>query len=1181
MRKLIYELANGKMNETAPMIHFSTPKVECEVLEGQTFQGSFEIKSTNEIPVRGLVISSDARMKCLNDQFEGTQVTIQFEFHSEGLLEGDIQKGEFCIICNRGEYSLSFVAVVSKPYAASSEGLIHSIRDFSTLALTHREEALRIFQSRAFQDLFSRKEKREQLLYKSLCESGNKAYAMENFLVATGRKQNARFAIQELEKTYYEILTPVKESIGVTIETEGWIEICVSSDASFLKPVKTIISTDDFIGKEYDAEFVIDAQEMHAGNNYGKISFHTLLQTIDVEVMATCNAKDYTPDEISYELKKGRVDLSNLYLDYRLKKIVTGEWAGKSIEILKHMQSLEPDNDWYALVQAQCLLVNSQKQDALWILEDFKRQNPDTHTPMFGYYLYLCTLAQREKAYVDKVTELVEQIGRSYPNHPLLFWILLFLKEEYCAEEDKRYKAIEERFLEGSRSPFFYMEAYYLLWSNPYLLVKLSKFEVQILFWAAKHDALSRDLALQIMTLVTTKRAFDPVLYRLLCLAYERYPKEEMVQTVCAYLIRCQCFSKKYFYWYEKGIELNLRITGLNEAYVMSMDMRQVLQIPRIVQMYFQYRSVLPYEKKAELFASIYKAKEEDPGLYVSYRKQMELFALEQMEAGHIDANLALLYDTFLSEGMLNADVARMMSELFFVHKVHVASPDIVRIYVLHPQLMQSQQVSVIHGEAYVRLFTTDYCLVLEDKTGKRYGAMEEMIEIERFLNPANYLRKCIDYVPDELSYLLRYFDGKLSFHAYAREDIGPLLSLLASEDITASYRAKLIPEAIRFFDLWEEEEYVDFYLNKADFSLLEKNDRNDLVRLMIDHGMLEYAYEVVSRFGYELIDPAKLIPLCSYKIDELGGEEDEFLLALCAYAFSKNKFSSQMLSYLAGYFGGKTKTMADIWQNAVSFEVDTRDLEERLLTQMLYTEDFPRQSEEIYESFVRGGGRDILIRAYLNFMSHGYLVYDVTTPEQVFDDIYDRCLEEKEIADVSRLALLKHFSEKKELSFEEETFAERELIYFTEREMYFSFYKNLPNRLAQEFQFYDKTFVEIHADPKKRICIHYADNDHPTEYVSEDMVNMYGGIYVKTFVIFFGDSISYYVTQEDENQTVVKESSKLSNNDVYGEYHESRYDLLNAILLGMTLGDDHLLEQKLTEYERQNAFVKEYFKLH
>lgn len=52
---------------------------------------------------------------------------------------------------------------------------------------------------------------------------------------------------------------------------------------------------------------------------------------------------------------------------------MTGAWANQSVELLDHMMAMEPECEMYALMKAQALIVNRQKQEASWIMEDYKR----------------------------------------------------------------------------------------------------------------------------------------------------------------------------------------------------------------------------------------------------------------------------------------------------------------------------------------------------------------------------------------------------------------------------------------------------------------------------------------------------------------------------------------------------------------------------------------------------------------------------------------------------------------------------------------------------------------------------------------------------------------------------------------------------------------------------------------
>lgn len=129
---------------------------------------------------------------------------------------------------------------------------------------------------------------------------------------------------------------------------------------------------------------------------------------------------------------------------------------------------------------------------------------------------------------------------------------------------------------------------------------------------------------------------------------------------ICSYLIRTQQFDTKFHHWYEKGIGLELRITGLYEAYLMSLDEREIASVPKIIRMYFQYDSNLPYRKMAILYNNIIASKESEPEIYEQYRRVMSRFAMEQIEQEHVDDNLAVVYEDMLELGLVNEELANV-----------------------------------------------------------------------------------------------------------------------------------------------------------------------------------------------------------------------------------------------------------------------------------------------------------------------------------------------------------------------------------------------------------------------------------------------------------------------------------------------------------------------------------------
>ena len=584
MRKRIQQLANGKFDNNGPKLSLSTEKIELEVLEGKDETGSFVITSTNQVKMRGIIYSSNPRMECLTPQFEGEEVRIRYQFHSEGLIEGDIQKGEFFIVCNQGEYNLSFVVSISRLYADSSFGKIKNLDDFCRLAKENYDEAYRLFYSSNFKNLI--REDKDRILYEGLRMQPQSALVVETFLTASHHKKKVEVTFEETEKSFYGVQEQQKEQLEIQKPQWGAVRIHVSSDADFLIPGKQIITENDFIGSTCFYEYYIDADAMHAGKNFGRLCFELPDQSFLYTVTASCKERE-EEREISEHREAGqaRTELMQLYIDYRLKRIVTGVWAKSSVELLDHLAILEPEEPMHRLMKAQALLINRQKQEASWILTDYKRECLDRTTPVWGYYLYLCTLMEREESYVDRLTEEIEQIFHHYPDDSMLFWILLFVKDEFYRNSSRRFKAIEQWIGRGCHSPYLYLEAYYLIWQDPYLLSGLNDFTLKILGWAAKQDAISKDIALQVRNLLPEQREYQKKWYPVLEKCYEADPSEEMVAAICTYLIRGQQFAPKYHVWYERGIDSEIRITNLYEAFLISMDPNEVTAIPKMIQL--------------------------------------------------------------------------------------------------------------------------------------------------------------------------------------------------------------------------------------------------------------------------------------------------------------------------------------------------------------------------------------------------------------------------------------------------------------------------------------------------------------------------------------------------------------------------------------------------------------------
>lgn len=1166
MRKRIQRLAQGRFDTEAPSLSFSSDKLEIEVIEGQSYTGSFTITVSDQIPVKGIVYTSSPYMECLTPEFQGAEANIAFQFHSEGFIEGDIQKGEFHVIADQVEDDLSFVVSVTRPYANSSIGRIRTLRDFVKLAQVDYMEAFRLYSSTGFRYILKEQDETERLLYEGLGRGVATLTGMEEFLTAIKAKQEVRIRLPEEKKEIIGISETEREIMSVQKDGWGYTQFTVRTDDGFLRLEKDHYSTEDFVGSVCEVPYYIEEERLHAGRNYGRIVVESAYQKLTYTL--TVRREVPAPDEmrtVYREKQEALAEVTKLYLQYRMKKIGAGLWAAKTLEQLQHLSAMEPENDWYLLMKVQALLVSAQKMEAEWNLDEFRRKPCDKHSPLYAYYLYLCTLWEREENYVNRLTEQIEDIYHE-TDDDRVFWMLLFLKEEYCHNETRKLRAIENRMQDGCNSPFLYIEAFYLFWQNPYLVGRLSEFEIRVLHWAARRGALTSELAMQLATLSANRRMFQPLLYKTMCCAYEKYDTTALLTAICGYLIRSQRFDVKYHGWFEKGVEEELRLTGLNEAYLMSMDLMAVKRIPRVIQMYFQYNSSVPYKQKAALMANIIAAKKEQPDVYHNYRRRMEEFALSQVEEGHMDDNLAIIYTDVLEKGMITRQLARPLSKILFTHKMNCFTPGMVRMHVIHRQLQNEQNVPIVNGVAYFQLYTRDYGIFFEDASGNRY-ATGVSYQIERLMRPGKYYKTCMEAAPFEINYLLYHFNRNSGEQSFLPEDKEYLHQLLQSGVLREEYRANLYPGAIRFLERMDELERVYEYLQQAKLNFLSRTERIYMMEQMIEYRLLDEAYQCIREYGCEGIRPERMVAVCSHVIRQTDYESDDFLITLCISTFCAGKYGEELLRYLAQYYCGPTKLMAQLWLRAREFEVDTAGLEERLLVQMLYTGEFVDHVQDIYDSYCRHGAARLLTQAYENYFAHLYFVKQGIVPPGVLGQLKQEYLEREPMTDIARLALL-YGIVKDELPLRERdnhVIAGELITGLLEEQRYFGFFGQMPKELRYRYHLYDRRFVEYRTAPGRQVNIHYSRED---VFVEEEMTEMYEGIFVKEFVVFFGDEIQYYISEETGVESTVTESGSIGCHELVAEGTESRYDMLNAMEMRLTMQDMDELERMMRYYD-------------
>ena len=1175
MQRKLEELAAGVCASQSSILQFSPEKLEFEVLEGSVYTGEFSIRSTDGVPVSGIVYSTSPRLVCQGTGFQGTDVTQRFEFRSEGLSEGESQKGNLHIISDQGEYVLPFMMTVSKKYPESSFGKIKSIFEFANLARESYSEAVRVFGRQEFLNVFKPQETNERLIYQGLMRRPCTRAQVEEFLIAARKKKRVLFEVTEAEREFIGISEQQQKQVILKKEEWGHFALEVISEEGWIKPLKQRLTDEDFVGSRGMVEYMILPEKMHAGKNYGRLILQTPFQKEEIELCAVRSTENR--ELVLRSIHKKHVSLAREYLNFGMHKIVTGVWAKRACKDLEELQELVPDSLWYLLAKAQVFLANRQRQEAEWLLDSFPRNKVDKETPLYAYYLYLCTLREPEPSYVNKCTSQIRKIFHKHQDHPILLWILLFLDDNLNYSKGRKLEVIAKHIRIGRENILLYLEAWRILAKEPFLMGRANAFERKILYFAVKHQVLTKGMAEQVARMAPEIPVNDRIWYRILVAAYRVSPDRELLQAVCSYCIRSRFYGKKYWKWYQLGIAEELRITGLYEAWVLSADEKKLKRLPKPIALYFQSYSNLASHPQAMLYAAVIEGKSQWKALWPHYRKNMEQFVLRQLKGGKIDRTLAAVYKEVLTPELLTEEHAEDVARVLFTCEVTGAASGACSLVVCQHPLKNEQVVPLIHGKGYINLYSSTWQILLEDSRGRRFLPDGEL-KVTPLLESEEYLEQGIACAKNKIPYLLKYFDKKVIWQTYEPEDLPHLQMLLESAVVSEAYQAELRPQMVAYFYDNYTGDMLDDFLQNLSFEGIGKQAREKIMELLVARRHYGRAYELLLGYGCEHISPTKLVYVLCDRLQEQQEEgEDDFLLGFCRNVFLRGKYNEQILKYMCQYFYGSLNEMIKLWEAARNFELDTYELEERCLKRFLYTGDFLPSLEQVFECYGKTQGKDLVIQAYLTKMCHQYIVRDAVISDYLFQKLSALLREKQELNHVCRLGFLKWSASGAELTEEELALADKILKDLLMEGRYFAFYQSLPETLRKKYLLHDHVILQYCTDSDVKVLINYQPLGD-TEYIECEMPQMYEGIFAKEFLIFYGESIPYYIKEQRDQECKVTESEQIQRLQLDNNGEESRFDLVNDMMAGWQMKDEAALLEWMKIYGHLDEMVMREF---
>jgi hypothetical protein len=597
------------------------------------------------------------------------------------------------------------------------------------------------------------------------------------------------------------------------------------------------------------------------------------------------------------------------------------------------------------------------------------------------------------------------------------------------------------------------------------------------------------------------------------------------------------------------------------------------------VLLYYLYNSNLSDKKKAYLYARVVKNKEKNPSIYQSYAKIIEQFVRKQLKEHHISRNLSILYDDLLINSDLDDDLYHDLTEVLFQNEIHCANKSIKGVYVIHKELTEESFYPFVDGKAMISLYTEDSYVLLADMNDNRYTVTIDYT-IYPYMYGKQYLERCYEKNNNNPKLILAMLDNASAYQNSKNKLIELKNKALYIATLKQRYQEEFLKTILYEYSDFIDEERIYDYLERIDLSYFNSEERNIVIEFLIGRKQYEKAYDIMKEYGYENLNKKVLVSLCIYFLKK-NEEKNDSLILLSYEIFLSNLQKEEIMRYLVRYYNGTSDNLLKVYKKAKEYNIDCIELEERLLAQMLFSNRFMDDSYEIFYHIYNSHNNEKLKKAYLVSMAYQWILYDNQLQDELLK-IMTQVIQREE-NEIILIAVLKSLSTKNQLSNDEILFIEVNLEKLMKKGITLSFYRDFIGKVKLDDKLTHTYFIEYKTNPNKKVFLHYSLSSSLQEEEKNQVItmhNVFGGIYSAQFVLFYGESIEYYIIEEEKeknsNQAI---QITLDNKLEYEDDVESKYNQINLMLMAKELNDEETLIEMMKKVKLKEGMASYLFK--
>ncbi|MGN0436179.1 MAG: DUF5717 family protein [Wujia sp.] len=1175
MKGIVEHYAKGEFRIDRPEVVISEDFLKLNIESGTVYEGSFNVASTNDHVIKAMVYDNRYLLRFDNHTFINRRFEVKYTFDATCLEPGKNYKGHISIITDGGEFKIPYEIEIVPSYVKYGDQKIDDLFKFATLAESNWGEAARVFTRDDFKRTFIDKDVMVKQIYASLLESQSVNQALEEFLVYVHKKRALTLSVAKA-KINVEMPTELsKIAVNINKNTWGYTNSTVKSNAEFLLPSRRNILSSDFCGNMFALEVLISPENVPDGVTSGKIVIENIYQKIEVEINLSKPqpVRDVPSPKASNKhqmIKQGKSRLVHAYLDYRMDEIGLNEYVARTIHAFDTLAKYEPEEDMYRL---GTMHMNIMQGELAKVEQEFLRIEADVDNSLMNnqqkcYYSYLKAMVTKDEESIEHARNTIKRNFRTQDDKMFYFWLLMFLDDTYTNDPAALYREIRNLYDEGFNSPIMYLELCEILNNNPLMLKKITDLEITTIRWGLRHKFISDEVIEEFIRLAGSFREFDVKIFGIMEAIYDKNKNVEVLRSICSMLISDNKLDNKFHRFYKDAVEKSLKFIGLNECFVKSMNFSRYDLIPQSVLMYLNYKNTLSESELAYLYANVIFNKAQHMKVYHEYCTTMQDFMENMIIKGKVSDDLTVIYDEFLDPETVSPLYASKLINIIFRRKLVCFNKGVRAVIVTHQELEEVQRVPIVNGEAYVEILSNTASIIFEDSEGNRYAGSIPY-RLERIVDEKAYIDICCQYSPRDYRVLLYNYERLGEFTYRKAIEVNAARDIVNCPEISYDYKQMAYLNIIEYYHENLDADVLTKYLGKLDIEYLNHANARTLIAYMVDMGMFDKAFQAVKLYGFDELDSEELFSLADYGVEDSGGFLNEDLLAICVHLYKMGKVNERMLTYVMNNFKGDLDELASLFKIVRNRVKDVSLLAENTLAQMMFAMGNVEYIYDIFSAYYGGRSRGLVVKAFLRYAAYNYLIKDVPTPGNIFDCMYLEFMKGNIDDEISRMALLMHFSKLDRYTEDQREWITENVGRFMDAGKLLPFYKSFQSFVKLPQDVFLKTYLIYKSDSGKQIQVRYAFDTGSRQnltYKNERMEEMIPGLYVKEFVVFHGERLVYNIDDDMLGSSYVVESESLKTK-AFNHKNRNRFELINSMLVNQEMREDNELLESLDVY--------------